>query len=177
MGPSSLTDLFDWPSRYSNILMSQKTYNESFKNLAENYKIVVYDSYAGTGTGSTSFKQMFLAMASATGASSVCFAFAICCSCCYCCCCFVGHMFWWWKELLSKMIPLLPPLLQRRIRHVRRSWLGCILLVDQTMCCVIYQNILQKSVIENLTLLVMHFLQKWNGSFVACAVQKDVFIV
>ena len=69
-GPSEYSDLFDWPRfNASKILDAGPEFAENFKQLLHPCKIEVFDCFAGTGNGSTSFKMQYRALAEALGYS------------------------------------------------------------------------------------------------------------
>lgn len=65
-GPSTLEGLFDWASDFAKILFADDRYKNTFRKLAQD-EIVIFDSFSGTGNGSSAFKQQFNAMIEESG--------------------------------------------------------------------------------------------------------------
>ncbi|CAK9062668.1 unnamed protein product [Durusdinium trenchii] len=65
-GSSEYSDLFDWPAgNASKMFLADPVFIENFKELFRTCKIEVFDSFAGTGNGSTAFKLQHRALAEA----------------------------------------------------------------------------------------------------------------
>ena len=65
--PNSLAGLFEWADRNSKILLKDSERKTSFSTLASATDIVITDFFAGSGNGSTSLKQQYMAMTSNAG--------------------------------------------------------------------------------------------------------------
>lgn len=70
-GSSEYSDLFDWAAgNASKMFLADPVFIENFKELFRTCKIEVFDSFAGTGNGSTAFKLQHRALAEALRFSS-----------------------------------------------------------------------------------------------------------
>ena len=61
IGPDNLEDLFQWPEYNSQICGADEKLMDTFKKLSD-CNIEIYESYAGTGTASSSMKQQYCAL-------------------------------------------------------------------------------------------------------------------
>lgn len=66
-GPDNLPELFNGAAYNASVLLSDEERKESFKALAASTNIHVMDFFAGTGNGSSSLKNQYMAMTAFAG--------------------------------------------------------------------------------------------------------------